>query len=144
MIDASDFPRRPLIMGIVNINDDSFCGDGRVDCQWALEKARELVAQGADIIDVGGESARTNRAAITPEEELRRILPFFERFHDVWRDVPAPGRGAGLPSSALAQYLATRSRRDRTRDPADISSTISAPSTTTETRAFARKPARPC
>lgn len=82
------FPRRPLIMGIVNINDDSFCGDGRLDSQWALEKARELVTQGADIVDVGGESARSNRAAITPEEELRRILPFLERFNEVWRDVP--------------------------------------------------------
>jgi dihydropteroate synthase len=82
------FPRRPLIMGIVNINDDSFCGDGRLDSQWALEKARELVTQGADIVDVGGESARSNRAAITPEEELRRILPFLERFDEVWSDVP--------------------------------------------------------
>ena len=64
------FPRRPLIMGIVNINDDSFCGDGRVDCRWALEKARELVAQGADIIDVGAESARTNRPAIRPRRGI--------------------------------------------------------------------------
>jgi dihydropteroate synthase len=82
------FPRRPLIMGILNINDDSFCGDGRIDSQWALEKARELVTQGADIVDVGGESARTNRAAITSEEELRRLLPFLERFDEVWRDIP--------------------------------------------------------
>ena len=82
------FPRRPLIMGIVNINDDSFFVDGLLDFQWAMEKARELVTQGADIVDVGGESARSNRAAITPEEELRRILPFLERFDEVWRDVP--------------------------------------------------------
>jgi dihydropteroate synthase len=81
------FPRRPLIMGIVNINDDSFCGDGRVDYLWALEKARELVAQGADIIDVGAESARTNRPAITPGEELRRLNPFLERFAIVWNNV---------------------------------------------------------
>ena len=81
------FPRRPLIMGIVNINDDSFCGDGRLDSQWALERARELVTQGADIVDVGGESARTNRVAITPEEELQRILPFLKRFDEVWSDV---------------------------------------------------------
>ena len=51
------FPRRPLIMGIVNINDDSFCGDGRIDCEWALKKAKELAALGADIVDVGAESA---------------------------------------------------------------------------------------
>lgn len=74
------FPRRPLIMGILNINDDSFSGDGRLDPAWALKRAREMVALGADIIDVGGESARTNRAAISPDEELGRIAPFLENF----------------------------------------------------------------
>ena len=74
------FPRRPLIMGILNINDDSFSGDGRIDPVWALGQAKAMTALGADIIDVGGESARTNRAAITPEEELRRIGPFIEGF----------------------------------------------------------------
>jgi dihydropteroate synthase len=74
-------------MGIVNINDDSFCGDGQIDSQWALERARELVTQGADIVDVGGESARTNRAAIPPEAELRRLGPFLARFDEVWRKI---------------------------------------------------------
>ena len=74
------FPRRPLIMGILNINDDSFSGDGRINTEWALARARDLVSLGADLIDVGGESARTNRPPITPEEELRRILPFLEAF----------------------------------------------------------------
>ena len=81
------FPRRPLIMGIVNINDDSFCSDGRVDHEWALEKARALVGQGADIIDVGAESARTNRAPIGTEEEVNRLLPFLERFEAAWQGV---------------------------------------------------------
>ncbi len=74
------FPRRPLIMGILNINDDSFSGDGRINTEWALARARELISLGADLIDVGGESARTNRSAITPAEELHRILPFLEGF----------------------------------------------------------------
>jgi dihydropteroate synthase len=74
------FPRRPLLMAILNINDDSFSGDGRVDPAWALGEARRLTELGADVIDVGGESARTNREAITPDEELRRILPFIEGF----------------------------------------------------------------
>lgn len=81
------FPRRPLIMGIVNLNDDSFCEDGRLDCQWALEKTRGLVAQGADIIDVGAESARTNRPAVSPEEELARLRPVLERFPTAWTDL---------------------------------------------------------
>ncbi|MCX6962837.1 MAG: dihydropteroate synthase [Verrucomicrobia bacterium] len=72
--------QRPLIMGILNINDDSFSSDGKIDTEWALARAIEMVAEGADIIDVGGESARTNREAITEEEELRRVRPFLENF----------------------------------------------------------------
>jgi len=72
--------RRPLIMGILNINDDSFSSDGKIDTEWALARAIEMVAEGADIIDVGGESARTNREAISEEEELRRVRPFLENF----------------------------------------------------------------
>lgn len=74
-------------MGILNINHDSFSGDGRVDQAWAVEKARELVRLGADFIDVGGESARTNREAISSEEELERISPFIKDFGEVSRDV---------------------------------------------------------
>ena len=68
-----EFPRRPLVMGIVNVNDDSFSGDGTLDFEKAIQQARGQVAAGADVIDVGAESARTNRAAVTVEEELRRF-----------------------------------------------------------------------
>lgn len=81
------FPRRPLIMGILNINDDSFSGDGRLDPGWAMARAQELAAAGADLIDVGGESARTNRGPIAPDEELRRILPFIAAFPGLWNGV---------------------------------------------------------
>ncbi|MBS0660605.1 MAG: dihydropteroate synthase [Verrucomicrobia bacterium] len=67
-------------MGIVNINADSFSGDGTLDPAAAFEHARRLHAAGADIIDVGGESARTNRGPISEEEEIQRVLPFLERF----------------------------------------------------------------
>lgn len=77
-----EFPRRPLVMGIVNLNDDSFSGDGTLVAEEAWQRARQMVADGADIIDVGGESARTNRAAIPAEEEVRRVRPFVERFLD--------------------------------------------------------------
>jgi len=62
------FPRRPLVMGIVNINDDSFCGDGTLDPSAALQQAVAMAMAGADIIDAGAESARTNRSAISPQE----------------------------------------------------------------------------
>jgi len=77
------FPRRPLIMGIVNITDDSFSGDGSLDIDYALTLARTHVAAGADIIDVGGESARTNRCAIAEEVECARVKPFVQRFSEV-------------------------------------------------------------
>jgi len=86
------FPRRPLIMGIVNITDDSFVGDGSLDTERALALARDHVAAGADIIDVGGESARTNRREIPEEEELGRIKPFIERFDELFSScVPVDG-----------------------------------------------------
>ncbi|MEX1114534.1 MAG: dihydropteroate synthase [Akkermansiaceae bacterium] len=82
-----EFPRRPLVMGIVNVNDDSFSGDGTLDFEKAIEQARGQVAAGADVIDVGAESARTNRAAVMVEEELRRFRGFIERWEDAWSGV---------------------------------------------------------
>lgn len=76
------FPRRPLVMGIININDDSFCGDGSLEIEKVIETARRQIAAGADIIDIGGESARTNRPEITEEKESERILPFLDRFQE--------------------------------------------------------------
>ena len=80
-----EFPRRPLVMGIVNVNDDSFSGDGTLDFDKAIALARSQVAAGADAIDVGAESARTNRAAVTVVEELRRFRGFLERWDEVWQ-----------------------------------------------------------
>ncbi|MES2474801.1 MAG: dihydropteroate synthase [Verrucomicrobiota bacterium] len=81
-----EFPRRPLVMGIVNVNDDSFSGDGTLDFEKAIQQARTQVAAGADVIDVGAESARTNRVAISPAEEIRRFSGFLERWEKVWQD----------------------------------------------------------
>ena len=74
------FPRRPLIMGIINLVADSFSGDGVTDIATALEKAHALVADGADIIDIGAESARTNRVAIPEAEEAAQLIRFIERW----------------------------------------------------------------
>ena len=80
------FPRRPLVMGILNLTDDSFSGDGTLEVETALAKAKAMIAQGADIIDVGGESARTNRPAISVQEEVARVLPYVERFPECLRE----------------------------------------------------------
>ena len=70
----------PRVMGIVNINDDSFSGDGTLDIGKALGQALKMAEDGADIIDVGAESARTNRNAIGISEEIGRLLPFIDGF----------------------------------------------------------------
>lgn len=76
-----DFSNRTMVMGIININDDSFSGDGTLDQYKAMQMALEKVDQGADIIDVGAESARTNRGPITIDEEVDRLAPFIDAFH---------------------------------------------------------------
>src|ERR1700730_4608692 len=76
------FPRRPLVMGIVNITDDSFSGDGSLQIERTIEAAHHHVASGADIVDVGGESARTNRPEISEAQESARILAFVSRFQE--------------------------------------------------------------
>jgi len=83
-----EFPRRPLLMGIVNVNDDSFSGDGTLHLGEAAALAKRQIDAGADVIDVGAESARTNRQAISVEEELRRFQGFFE----CWDEIVAGSR----------------------------------------------------
>jgi dihydropteroate synthase len=70
-------------MGIVNVNDDSFSGDGTLEIDAALAQARRQAEEGADVIDVGAESARTNRAAVAVEEEVRRFREFLTRWPEV-------------------------------------------------------------
>ncbi|MDT3736119.1 MAG: dihydropteroate synthase [Denitratisoma sp.] len=70
---------RPLVMGIVNVTPDSFSDGGRYfDPAQAVAHARQLVEEGADILDIGGESSRPGAQSVTVEEELRRVLPVVE------------------------------------------------------------------
>jgi len=70
---------RPLIMGIVNVTPDSFSDGGRLqDSQQAVSHALALAEQGADILDVGGESTRPGAVPVSVDEELRRVLPVIE------------------------------------------------------------------
>ncbi len=81
--------RFPRVMGIVNINDDSFSGDGSLDVGESLNLAKQMIQQGADIIDVGAESARTNRGPITIDEEIARLRPFIEAYPALVKAAPA-------------------------------------------------------
>jgi dihydropteroate synthase len=70
------FPRQTLVMGIVNVTPDSFSDGGKyVATQAAVEHALRLVQEGAEIIDVGGESTRPGAEPVSEEEELKRVLP---------------------------------------------------------------------
>jgi dihydropteroate synthase len=70
---------RPLVMGIVNVTPDSFSDGGRyLDHEPAVAHALELVGQGADLLDVGGESTRPGAEPVPVEEELRRVRPVLE------------------------------------------------------------------
>ncbi len=67
---------RTLVMGVLNITPDSFSDGGRyLDSQAAVARALELERDGADLLDIGGESTRPGAAPVTAQEELRRILP---------------------------------------------------------------------
>ncbi len=74
------FPRPALVMGIVNVTPDSFYDGGQfLDVDSAVAHAMKLVEQGAEILDVGGESTRPRAVPVDETEELRRVLPVIER-----------------------------------------------------------------
>ena len=70
---------QPKVMGIVNLTPDSFSDGGRhSSLSSALENAQTLLAQGADILDIGGESSRPGAEPVSVQEELKRVLPFLQ------------------------------------------------------------------
>ncbi len=84
--------RRTYVMGILNLTPDSFSGDGLLGregslVEAALAQARRFAAEGADLLDVGGESTRPGAGKVSPEEELDRVVPVVERLR---REVDLP------------------------------------------------------
>jgi dihydropteroate synthase len=83
-----DWGSRTYVMGIINVTLDSFSGDGLgLDVEAAVAQGRRFAEDGADILDVGGESTRPGFQAVTSEEEMRRVLPVVERLA---REVDVP------------------------------------------------------
>ena len=90
-------------MGIVNVTPDSFSDGGRhADFPSALAHARGLIAEGADIVDLGGESTRPGAAPVSEEEELRRILPLVESLRDAGIPISVDTRKPAVMRAALA------------------------------------------
>jgi dihydropteroate synthase len=78
--ESVELGERPWLMGIVNASPDSFSDAGLEQTLDArVERARALIAAGAEVIDIGGESGVTNRPAVDPEEEIGRVVPLIER-----------------------------------------------------------------
>src|SRR4051795_523697 len=88
----------PLLMGVVNVTPDSFSDGGRWDTpEAAIEHGRDLLADGADILDIGGESTRPGATRPLVEEELGRVVP-------VTRDLSAGG--ARVPVDTMRSEVA--------------------------------------
>jgi len=75
-----DYEQKTIVMGILNVNPDSFSDGGKYnEVDKAVERAIQMVEDGADIIDIGGESTRPGYTEISVEEELERVIPIIER-----------------------------------------------------------------
>ena len=94
---------RPLLMGVVNVTPDSFSDGGRfLDPEAAAAHARRLAEEGADLIDVGGESTRPGAAPVSEQEELERILPWLEKLKGLEKPVSIDTRRPAVMKAALA------------------------------------------
>lgn len=93
---------RPLIMGIVNVTPDSFSDGGdNFDASHAIAHGKQLLAQGADILDIGGESTRPGAAPVSLEEELRRVVPVIEGLKDTGAKISIDTRNAPVMEAAI-------------------------------------------
>jgi len=94
---------RPLVMGVVNVTPDSFSDGGLLtDAAQAAAYGRRLIGEGADILDVGGESTRPGASPVALDEERRRVLPVIERLASCGVPVSLDSRKPELMREALA------------------------------------------
>ncbi|MBE0599806.1 MAG: dihydropteroate synthase [Burkholderiaceae bacterium] len=94
---------RPLLMGVVNLTEDSFSDGGRLlDPERAVAQARELVAAGADIIDLGAESTRPGATAVDAALEIERLVPVLGALRDCGAALSVDTRKAEVMTAALA------------------------------------------
>jgi dihydropteroate synthase len=94
--------RPALVMGIVNVTPDSFSDGGLfADAAGAVAHARTLAAEGADILDIGGESTRGNAEPVPEAEEMRRVLPVITALADSGKPLSIDTMKAGVAEAAL-------------------------------------------
>jgi dihydropteroate synthase len=94
---------KPLIMGVLNVTPDSFSDGGRyIDPDLAVCRARAMIAEGADIIDIGGESTRPGATPVVDSEEIDRVVPVIERLVAEKVVLSIDTRRASVMTAALA------------------------------------------
>jgi dihydropteroate synthase len=94
---------RPLVMGILNLTPDSFSDGGRFNrLDAAVAHAQQMLAEGVDIIDIGGESTRPNAPYVTPEEEAERVLPVLPLLAELGVPISLDTRRSSVMRAALA------------------------------------------
>ena len=114
------FPRPALVMGIVNVTPDSFSDGGLfLSASCAIEHSRQLVAAGAEILDIGGESTRPHAQPVDEAEELRRVMPVIEALAgtvavpiSIDTCKPAVARAALAAGASLVNDVATARQSD--------------------------------
>ena len=94
--------RRPLVMGVLNVTPDSFSDGGRfAEPITAIAHARQMVADGAELIDIGGESTRPGAARVTADEQVRRIIPVIRALGDLPAILSVDTTKAAVAEAAL-------------------------------------------
>ena len=74
-----DWAGKPLMMGILNVTPDSFSDGGQyIEVSSAIEQVKKMLEEGADIIDIGGESTRPGSKSVSPEEQIKRVVPIIK------------------------------------------------------------------
>ena len=92
---------RPLVMGILNVTPDSFSDGGRFNHTGdALARAEAMLAEGADILDIGGESTRPGAPFVSPDEEMARVLPVLEKLRGIGAPLSLDTRRASVMREA--------------------------------------------
>ena len=80
---------RVWIMGVLNATPDSFYPDSRaLEIPDALTKAERMIQDGADVLDIGGESTRPGASPVSPSVELERVIPLIDAIHERWPHIP--------------------------------------------------------
>ncbi len=112
---------RPLVMGILNVTPDSFSDGGRFDgLELALSHAEQMIADGVDIVDIGGESTRPGAPPVSAEEELRRVMPVVYALRDCGKPLSVDTRRPLVMREVLAAGADMINDIEGFRDPASL------------------------